>query len=263
MTRPLLAIALLVLAGLAGHALGDFLRTERPAPPPRVGPAEVRAALLEDPTIFEEAWEVFSARFRDRQASAVPEDADVKPAPRALVDRILALPGTVTDGAADAPVTVVEFLDLNCPHCRAVARDVAALKTTEGDVRRVFVHIPILAPGSLDAARAALAIADQGLHERFILEMAARRGPADRASALAVARTVGANIERLQTAMDAPATLEALRRNIDFARGIGIDATPTFVFAPRTGDGEMIVGTPSFAEMTERTARMRAAGDAR
>lgn len=68
-------------------------------------------------------------------------------------------------GSPTAPVTIVEFGDLECPYCRAAApvlRDVVA--TSDGRVRLVWRHFPLFEvhPHALTAALAAEAFAAHG-----------------------------------------------------------------------------------------------------
>lgn len=76
-------------------------------------------------------------------------------------------------GSPDARVTVVEFGDLECPHCRAAAPVLRALvDESAGDVRLVWRHFPLFEvhPHALTAALAAEAFAAHGrfweLHDR-------------------------------------------------------------------------------------------------
>ncbi|MCR6491479.1 DsbA family protein [Cellulomonas sp. P24] len=68
-------------------------------------------------------------------------------------------------GPPDAPVTVVEFGDLECPYCRAAAPVLRELvDTAAGTVRLVFRHFPLFEvhPHALTAALAVEAAASQG-----------------------------------------------------------------------------------------------------
>ncbi len=78
-------------------------------------------------------------------------------------------PGSVRHvyGSPDARVTVVEFGDLECPHCRAAAPVLRALvDASDGAVRLVWRHFPLFEvhPHALTAALAAEAF---GAHGRF------------------------------------------------------------------------------------------------
>jgi protein-disulfide isomerase len=69
-------------------------------------------------------------------------------------------------GSPDAPVTVVEYGDLECPFCRAAAPVLRALvEGSHGRIRLVWKHFPLFEvhPHALTAALAAEAAATHGL----------------------------------------------------------------------------------------------------
>lgn len=87
----------------------------------------------------------------------------------------LTVPVSDTDhvrGAADAPVTVVEYGDYECPYC-AAARPVLGTLVDEGRIRLAFRNFPLadVHPYALTAALAAEAAAAQGrfweMHDRL------------------------------------------------------------------------------------------------
>ncbi|WP_136519370.1 MULTISPECIES: DsbA family protein [Cellulomonas] len=78
-------------------------------------------------------------------------------------------------GNPDAPVTVVEFGDLECPYCRAAGPELRRLvEESDGRVRLVWRHFPLFQvhPHALAAALAAEAAGAQGrfweLHDRLL-----------------------------------------------------------------------------------------------
>lgn len=71
-------------------------------------------------------------------------------------------PGTDVVGAADADVTIVEFLDYNCPYCRQFAPALHALLAEDHRIAIVYKDWPILGDVSVYAARSALAARWQG-----------------------------------------------------------------------------------------------------
>jgi len=74
----------------------------------------------------------------------------------------LVRPDSPTLGAADAPVTIVEFLDPECESCRAFNPTVKKLlKDYDGKVRLVVRYMP-LHPNSLSAATFTEAAGEQG-----------------------------------------------------------------------------------------------------
>jgi hypothetical protein len=68
-------------------------------------------------------------------------------------------------GGVDAPVTLVEYGDYECPYCRSAAGGIAELlKGFDGSLRFVFRHLPLpdVHPNATLAAEAAEAAGAQG-----------------------------------------------------------------------------------------------------
>src|SRR5215510_6774323 len=81
-------------------------------------------------------------------AAAAPETPSVSPdSPRATLE----IGESPALGPADAPVTIVEFADFQCPFCArgATIMDRLAASPAAGQVRWVFKHYPL--PGHGDA----------------------------------------------------------------------------------------------------------------
>lgn len=72
-------------------------------------------------------------------------------------------------GAPDAPVTIVEFADFQCPACRALSSDLRTLlRNHPGKVAVVYRHFPLRRhPFAVAAARASECAAAQGRFEGF------------------------------------------------------------------------------------------------
>jgi protein-disulfide isomerase len=70
---------------------------------------------------------------------------------------MLADPGTDVVGATDADVTIVEFLDFNCPYCKRFAPTLQSLLAEDHRIAVVYKDWPILGDVSVYAARSALA----------------------------------------------------------------------------------------------------------
>lgn len=73
-------------------------------------------------------------------------------------------------GDSLAPVTIVEFSDLECPFCRRFHKTLSAVRSRSGGkVAFVFVHFPLeMHRFARPAARAAECAADQGRFSEFI-----------------------------------------------------------------------------------------------
>ena len=147
-------------------------------------------------------------------------------------------------GEPDAPVTVVEYGDYECPYCAAAAPVLRRLvEESDGQVRLVFRHFPLADrhPYALTAALAAEAAGAQGafwaLHDRLL----ARQERLDDTALRAYAEELGLDGDRVIGAAAQPLgdKVEA-----DFAAGLaaGVGGTPTVFIDGRLFDGRMELG---------------------
>lgn len=101
----------------------------------------VRASLLKQPEILQEASSALSQRENNLRAEQVNERAAANPA------MLQPMAGDVVVGPADAKVTVVEFYDFRCPGCKSTAPAILQMVEANPDVRFVFKDWPILDRG--------------------------------------------------------------------------------------------------------------------
>jgi protein-disulfide isomerase len=97
-------------------------------------------------------------------------------------------------GNVDAPVTVVEFGDFECPYCRDAAPLLDELvDASNGHVRLVWRHFPLfeLHPHALTAALASEAASSQGRFWELHDAMFAHQGDLSEAALVTLAREVG------------------------------------------------------------------------
>jgi protein-disulfide isomerase len=148
-----------------------------------------------------------------------------------------------TLGAADAPVTIVEFLDPECESCRAFNPTVKKiLKEYDGKVRLVVRYMP-LHPNSLLAATYTEAAGEQGKYWQMqeILfqrqsEWGTRHGPPQTTSqppnvpALfeKYAMELGLDVEKINSAVRSNRYGAKLERDKKDGQSLGVRQTPTF-----------------------------------
>ena len=174
-----------------------------------------------------------------QQASATDKarkDALFAIGPAALIDPKVAY----VAGPKDAKVTVAEFFDYRCPHCKASMAAMKHLLDTGQKVRIAFIERPILTPDSLVAAQAAVASRRQGdkyLPFHFALMAASGELPKDRI--LDIAKSVGLDTARLEKDMADPAVLDSVKQSNALADKLHFDGTPTFVVNDRIVVGEL------------------------
>lgn len=233
--RIVLIVALMAIAGAAGwFAHRQFAPVaDRPAIE-RI----VRSYILEHPEILPEAMENLQ-RNQGRNSLAQV---------RAPV--LQAFPGAVL-GNPRGSVTLVEFTDFACGYCRKSVEDIDALARANPDLKIVVRELPIISPHSAEAAKMALAAAEQGKYAQFHQAMFAA-GQLDPASIAAAAQASGLDMERARkVAASAPVAAE-LERNVALAQKLGFGGTPSWV----AGD-QLISGAVGMDRLAEAIAAAR------
>jgi protein-disulfide isomerase len=137
-------------------------------------------------------------------------------------------------GSANAPVTVLEFSDLQCPYCARVHPTVKQLEAKYGPekLRIVFKHNPLpFHRNALPAAKVADAVLRQGGSQAFFgfldLAFAEQAKLGDPALADWVAR-VGLDPALVLKRAELTDTSDKIERDIALAGKIGANGTPAF-----------------------------------
>lgn len=224
--RWLLTVAIALAAGFAGSALWDFSG---------LGDRSTRAYLLANPEVLPEAMDVLQQR---------EQVARIEPL-RSELER--PFPGAVL-GNPSGSVTLVEFSDYACTYCRQSVADIAALVAENPDLKVVMREYPILSPESIDAARMALAAAQQGKYARFHDAMF-RLGPPTPEVIEAAAKEAGIDLALAKTAIDSGMFDAQLRANAALASQLGITGTPGWIIGNQALNGA--VGRQAIHEAIE------------
>ena len=226
-TRALLVASLVsavAALGLSGAALITTLNLQRQGVNQSIDFASQARAFIEShPEVIVDSL---------NQAEARNKKDEAKEAVNQLVarnDEIFSDPAAPVGGNSTGDATLVEFFDYNCHFCKAAAPVVEQLKQADPNLKIVFKEFPILGPGSVYAARAALASQKQGKFVPFHDALYAARGPINESTTLEIAAKVGLDVDRLKADMADPAIDEAIKRNIALAEALHISGMPTFV----------------------------------
>jgi protein-disulfide isomerase len=137
-------------------------------------------------------------------------------------------------GRADAPVTLVEFGDFQCPPCATLADPINKLERDYGSrLRVVFRHFPL--PSHQHAREAALASEAASLQGRFweMHDLLYReqsvwsKAPDVRVLFNSYAGMLGLNIDRFRKDMDSDQAKARVKSDEQQALAIGLATTPT------------------------------------
>ena len=137
-------------------------------------------------------------------------------------------------GRADAPVTIEEFGDYQCPPCGSLHPELEKITADYGDrVRLIFRHYPLVRihPNALTAAHAAEAAGLQGkfweMHNQLYRGQKSWERAGDARSAfIAYARELGLDAERFARDMSGEGVDTRVVADHERARSLGVDSTP-------------------------------------
>jgi protein-disulfide isomerase len=132
-------------------------------------------------------------------------------------------------GPANAPVTLVEFSDFQCPFCVAATPQIdQLLKAYPSQVKLIFMQFPLDQHSQAAlAAAAALSAKNQGKFWQLHDAMFAQMGNLSRRGILALAAGIGLDMKRFQADLDSPEIRKAVLKEIDEGQHLGVDSTPT------------------------------------
>jgi Na+/H+ antiporter NhaA len=152
-------------------------------------------------------------------------------------------------GPVNAPVTVVEYGDFECPYCGQAEPVVRELLRDFGDVRYVWRHLPLndVHPRAQLAAEAAEAASDQGafweMHDLLLGNQDALRPP----DLIAYAEQLELDVESFTNALRGHAGAARVAEDVDSADLSGVSGTPTFFINGRRHYGAYDIATLSAA----------------
>jgi protein-disulfide isomerase len=206
---------LLMVGGLSGW-LFETSRSQPTALNDKVAIEQlVRNYILDHPEILPEAMERLRDRETKKQLAGVADKVEA------------AFPGAVL-GNPQGKIIMVEFTDYACTYCRKSVADVDALIAANPDLKVVIRELPILSPASTEAARMALAAAEQGRYAAFHKAMFAIGQPNAQTIA-AAANAAGIDMDRARRTIAGPLIDAEIEKNHGFARQLGFEGTPSWV----------------------------------
>jgi protein-disulfide isomerase len=163
--------------------------------------------------------------------------------------------GWYSIGRADAPVTLVEFGDYQCPFCKKFHTDAyAELKKNyidTGKVRFVSRDLPLeFHPFALKAAEAARCAGDQQKYWELRDALYTDSAPPSDDVIKKTVETLALDAKGFQACLDSGKYKAEVQKDASEAAALQISGTPTFVLAKTTKDkldGVRIVGAQPFA----------------
>ena len=161
------------------------------------------------------------------------------PAPPPAVVQV-SIDGRPFLGPRDAPVTIVEFTDYECPFCgRHFAQTSPQLLSQyDGQVKFVIMNFPLsFHPFAQKAAEAAECAYDQGKFWEYHDTLFRNQQALDTDSLKGYASALGLDTETFETCLDSDAKAQQVLEDFRDGQSYGVSATPTFFI-----NGRRLVG---------------------
>jgi len=151
-------------------------------------------------------------------------------------------------GPENAPITIVEFSDFECPFCsRANATLAQVEEAYPGKVRVVFRDFPLsFHPNAKKAAEAGHCADEQGKFWEMHDKMFANQRALDVASLKTYAKDIGLDEEAFDACLDGGKKAALVQENLDAGMQLGVRGTPAFFI-----NGRMVAGALPFAEFAK------------
>jgi protein-disulfide isomerase len=176
-----------------------------------------------------------------------------------------AAPGTPAPGGgrfkgpADAPVTLTEFGDYQCPACRSYHPIIDELmRRYPTQLKLQFHHFPLVQihANAMLAAQAAEAAGDQGkfweMHDQLFLQQHVWASSTNaRAFFVSLAGQLGLNASQFSQSLDSTQTRDRILADVAKGRDANIPGTPTFFM-----NGQLVPGTPGVDELAQHVERI-------
>jgi protein-disulfide isomerase len=183
-------------------------------------------------------------------------DAMAQSAAAADVAKPVSLPDMAL-GPADAPVTIVEYASMTCPHCAAFTETVFPKIKSEfidtGKIRFVFREFPLdikAAAGSMLAR--CIAKTDAGKYfavvDLLFKQQTEWAGPKTTETLKRIGKQAGLTEQNVEDCLKDQALLDKIAADQKYANEVlKVNSTPTFFI-----NGEMLKGETSFEEFSKR-----------
>jgi Na+/H+ antiporter NhaA len=160
-----------------------------------------------------------------------------------------------TRGPADAPVTLVEYADFECPYCGQAESEVRALLERDDDLQYVWRHLPLtdVHPHAELAALASEAAAKQGAFWEMHNLLLDHQGELEVPDLARYAEQIGLDVDRFLEDLRNDVGRSHIERDVESADLSNVSGTPTFFV-----NGKRHYGAYDLETLREAVAAARA-----
>lgn len=223
------------------------------------------AAAAEDPGISRKQADEILGELRqirqilEKQAKLAQQAAQQpqEPAPQKVQ---LKIEGGFMLGAPDAPITMVEFTDYQCPFCQrfhsATFYELKKNYIDTGKVRFYSRDLPLdFHPNAFRAAEAARCAGEQGQFWRMRDVLASNPSKLSAEQIHGYAEEIKLDGAKFKACLESGKFKKAIEDDVKAAQALGVNGTPSFIVGKTTAegvDGELVVGALPYAAFVEK-----------
>ncbi|OGZ53378.1 MAG: hypothetical protein A3B25_02040 [Candidatus Ryanbacteria bacterium RIFCSPLOWO2_01_FULL_48_26] len=143
-------------------------------------------------------------------------------------------------GDPNAPVTIIEYGDFQCPFCERFFSETEPLirekYVNAGTVRMIYRNFAFLGPESINAAEASECAKDQKkfwafhdeIYKKERMDGRENNGNLNRDLFLAIAKDIGLNVESFKSCIDSKKYASVVQAEVADGKSAGVDSTPWF-----------------------------------
>jgi protein-disulfide isomerase len=134
--------------------------------------------------------------------------------------------------------------------------DMLELLKDDSKLKIILKEFPVLGPGSIEAAKVAVAVRMQDKSGKKYLEFHQKllggRGQADKARALAVAKEVGMDMKRIDADMATDEARVALEESLNLGQTLGLNGTPSYIIG-----SDVVIGAVGLDALRSKVSTAR------
>jgi len=180
--------------------------------------------LVSNPEVLVEASQALQQKqqqsMQDQAKSAIMENAEQ------LFTEKLAVAGN-----PKGDVTLVEFFDYQCIHCKKMKPIISELIKKDSNLRVIYKELPIFGKSSEVASQVALAAAMQGKYQQMHDALLNLDKRLDDKLIMDTAKSLGLDMPKLEKDMNSATVKNALDENRKLAENMHLMGTPAFIVA--------------------------------
>jgi protein-disulfide isomerase len=181
--------------------------------------------------------------------------------------KITDLSGVSMLGDKNAPITIVEYTDYQCPFCQrfhlSAYPEIKKNYIDTGKVRFFSKDLPLdFHPNALRAAQSARCAGEQGKFWEIRETMSANPDKLDMGHIMGFATELKLDTQKFQDCVNSDKYKERVQADVAEAMKVGANGTPAFIVGKSTGngvDGELVVGAMPFAMFDQKIKEVQGA----